>query len=165
MPIYGERGGRIFRVCSQSARWPTKTYFRLTHARDSIDARGVGGVRLLNINRSAPEAHTWGYYQIKLLKIAAVWRWRQTWHRFIAERCVLLKETPAGDTSSHKKWIREQVYERLVYFWDIHCLGGKKIMPTTIFYLGSELVRKIKHLIHRSSLKNSKVICDLTESK
>lgn len=42
MSINGLQGGGIFRGCSQSALRSVQTYFRVTHARDSIDARAAG---------------------------------------------------------------------------------------------------------------------------
>lgn len=53
----------------------------------------------------------------KNLKIATVWRCRQTLHRFKPEKCALHKETPAAFASILslaipylRKWTREQVY-------------------------------------------------------
>lgn len=56
LPKHGERGGGTFRVVSQSAPGLAQTFFRVTHARDSIDAR-VGGACVLNINQNDSGAH------------------------------------------------------------------------------------------------------------
>lgn len=56
MPIYGERGGGTFRVAGQSALGSTQTFFRVTHVRDSIDAK-AGGACVLKINQNDSAAH------------------------------------------------------------------------------------------------------------
>lgn len=94
MPINGEQGGGTFRVSSQSASGSTRTFFRVTHARDSIDAR-VGGACVLNINRRLQRRSSGAITRWKILKIAVVWRCRQTGnvdilHTFTAGRCAIM---------------------------------------------------------------------------
>ncbi len=76
LPKNGERGGGTFRVAGQSAPRSTQTFFRVTHARDSIDAR-AGGACVLNINRQRQRRSRGAITGEKRLKIAVVWRCRR----------------------------------------------------------------------------------------
>lgn len=76
MPKKGERGGGTFRVGSQSAPGSTQTFFRVTHGRDSIDAR-AGGACVLNINQQRQRRSRGDITGEKMLKIAVVWRCRR----------------------------------------------------------------------------------------
>lgn len=67
VPKHGARGGGTFRVSGQSAPRARRTFFRVTHTRDSIDAR-AGGACVLNINPQTTAALTWGYYWMKRAK-------------------------------------------------------------------------------------------------
>lgn len=62
MPINGEQGGGMFLVFSQSASDSTKTFFRVTHARDSIDAIVEGAFVSKHKPPTTTAALTWGYY-------------------------------------------------------------------------------------------------------
>lgn len=56
LPKYGEQGGGTFRIASQSAGRSRQTVLRVTHVRDSIDAR-AGGACVLNISGNDSGAH------------------------------------------------------------------------------------------------------------
>lgn len=71
MTIHGEQGSGTFRVASQSASGFTQTFFHVTHARDSIDARD-GGASVLNINRQRQQSSRGAITGWKMLKIAVV---------------------------------------------------------------------------------------------
>lgn len=59
VPIYGKTGGSV-PGAGQPAATSGKDVLRVTHVRDSIDARD-GGVWLLNIMQAAAAEFTWGY--------------------------------------------------------------------------------------------------------
>lgn len=101
MPKFGERGGLTFRVSVQPAPGSAQTFFRMTQARDSIDARV--GERASKYNPSKTVALTWGYYWMKNAKNSCDLELRRLLtgnevdtHLYAREACrhVIERETP-----------------------------------------------------------------------
>lgn len=91
------------------------------------------GVRLLNINRSAPEAHTWGYYQIKTVKNSSSLE-AQT--DLTPGKCALHMETLCCCFFWQFLFSRSEPKSKFITGWfifqNIQCLGKK--VHTEIFY-------------------------------
>ena len=100
VPIYGERGGGTFRDAGQSAPRSAPTFFRVTHVRDSIDAR-AGGIVRAKYNPSPTAALTWGYKWMERAKnsldseVQTWWEWKSTG---CARRGGVLSPERAGNT-------------------------------------------------------------------
>lgn len=133
MPKHGERGGGTFRVTGQSAPSSARTFFRVTHTRDSIDARGRGAC-VLNINPRRQRRSRGAITGRELLNIAAVFLEVQTFYDW---KCRDYTRLQQGGRCVSTWQTRKRLCVFLSYNRDFVFFPKKRFIPSALFQLNS----------------------------